>query len=197
MNSPEFLNQLLCRDAAEYETAWTTVGQAVEKMARLCAAEILDSTDANLVEDVRNETLLRAHHRLVSYRDEGKLTGWLKTICFHVCQEELRKRRAQVGVDELNEIPAPAEDVANRLISSETRAAVQRCLEQLNSLWRRILVWHHCEDRPIHRISADLRRREGTVKSDLSRARASLSDCVKSSLGLSRWESAPATLKLF
>src|SRR5262245_46828804 len=59
-------------------------------LGRLCMALLGSQADAD---EATQETLLRAHRALATYRGDGSLKAWLCGIARHVCAHVLESRR--------------------------------------------------------------------------------------------------------
>src|SRR5262245_39336163 len=59
-------------------------------LGRLCMALLGSQADAD---EATQETLLRAHRALASYRGDGSVKSWLCGIARHVCAHVLESRR--------------------------------------------------------------------------------------------------------
>src|SRR5512139_2821668 len=59
-------------------------------LGRLCMAMLGSQADAD---EATQETLLRAHRAMATYRGEGSLKAWLCGIARHVCAHMLETRR--------------------------------------------------------------------------------------------------------
>src|SRR5437868_6716606 len=97
-------------------------------LGRLCMALLGSQADAD---EAVQETLLRAHRSMPTYRAEGTVKAWLCGIARHVCAHvlETRKRGANLG-DELAVVPG---DGASRDAFEVRRRAraVRGALDQL------------------------------------------------------------------
>src|SRR5262247_4813016 len=74
-------------------------------LGRLCMALLGSQADAD---EAVQETLLRAHRGMASYRGEGSVKSWLCGIARHVCVHMLESRRR--GRDVLEVVPAAHDD---------------------------------------------------------------------------------------
>src|SRR5688572_33383690 len=81
-----------------------------EVIGRLCMALLGSQADAD---EATQETLLRAHRGMASYRGEGTVKAWLCGIARHVCAHALETRRR--GRQLLEVVPGPDEVSADEL----------------------------------------------------------------------------------
>lgn len=146
--------------------------------------------DAAAAEDVTQEAFISAYRRLDSFRG-GSFKAWLLRIVTNAGLDELRryKRRPTVGLEpegeDGEEIESPAwledpgetpEEVALR---GELNAAIQHCLDALDTDFRVIVVLVDIQGLDYREAAASVRSPLGTVKSRLARARLRLQDCLR------------------
>lgn len=63
------------------------------------------------VEDVAQETFLRAWHKLSTYRSEAPFEHWLTRLCLNFCFQRLRRHRPQnVELESIPELPMVSHD---------------------------------------------------------------------------------------
>src|SRR5262245_55550123 len=124
--------------------------------------------DRHRAEDLAQEALLRAQRdwrRISTYDRPG---AWVRRVALHAASNASRRRGREeralgrVGVaDPTTELPA----VVERL---------WRAVRDLPDQQRWAVVLHYVEDRSVAEVAAVLECAEGTVKTHLSRARATL-----------------------
>lgn len=140
-------------------------------LGRLCMALLGSQADAD---EAVQETLLRAHRGMASYRAEGSVKAWLCGIARHVCVHVLETRRRGREVQEL----APAEHEAPEardVIASRQRARVIRqALDYLKPSEREALVLRYVADLSHRELAATLQLDEATARKRISRALARL-----------------------
>src|SRR5512139_2341729 len=94
-------------------------------LGRLCMALLGSQADAD---EAVQETLLRAHRAMTSYRAEGSVKEWLCGIARHVCAHMLETLRRGLELLEL----VPTEGEARDVFALRRRARVLRdALEKL------------------------------------------------------------------
>lgn len=124
------------------------------------------------VEDVAQETFLRVFRALASWDPRGgaKLSTWILTIATRVALNELRKKPTapEVMVDAaLATQPSPVE-------LRSLRHAIERAVGKLAPEYRAAFVLREFHELSYDEIARALDVDIGTVKSRLSRARATL-----------------------
>ena len=88
-------------------------------------------SDSQAAEDATQETFLRAYRNIRGFR-QGYFSAWLMCIARNVCIDEWRRRRREIGIDDIDlaEWPSP-----NRLDSScEARLMAERVWQEMRLL---------------------------------------------------------------
>ncbi len=136
-------------------------------------------------EDVVQEVFVTAHRALSGFRGDSKVGTWLHRIAVtralnHLERAEEKLRRASDSID-LDAMDGPIA-IGTPLRALEAKDLMRRladCLERLPAAWRVVLALRDAEEKTYEQIAETLRVELGTVRSRLSRARASLKDCVE------------------
>ena len=136
-------------------------------------------------EDVVQEVFVTAHRALRGFRGDAKVGTWLHRIAVtralnHLERAEEKLRRSSDSI-ELETMDGPI-GIGTPLTALEAKDLMRRladCLEKLPAAWRVVLALRDAEERSYEQIAETLRIELGTVRSRLSRARASLKDCVE------------------
>jgi RNA polymerase sigma-70 factor (ECF subfamily) len=136
-------------------------------------------------EDVVQEVFVTAHRALPSFRGDSKLSTWLHRIAVtralnHVDKAEEKLRRASDPID-LEAVDGPRA-IGTPLAALESKDLMRRladCLQKLPAGWRVVLALRDAEENTYEHIAETLQIELGTVRSRLSRARASLRECVE------------------
>ncbi len=138
--------------------------------------------------DVAQETFILAYRRLDSYRG-GNFRSWLLRIATNTAYDELRrrKRRPATSFEELpgsdtDDGPPLSGDTPNPELvvqQGELQRAIQNCINALGDDQRLVLVLSDVEGLSYQEIADHLDVQLGTVKSRLSRARASVRHCLQ------------------
>ena len=131
-------------------------------------AIVLSHEDA---EDAVQEGFLHAHRALDRFRPDQPFGAWLYRIMANAALDLVRRRKVR-DADELPEsIPMPFRDPAE---SGELRERLQEALTQLTARQRAVIVMHDVEGFTHGEIGQTLGIPEGTARSDLHHARATL-----------------------
>ncbi len=140
-------------------------------LGRLCMALLGSQADAD---EATQETLLRAHRGMATYRGEGSIKAWLCGIARHVCAHMLETRRRGREVLELVPADEVSED-ARVLFADRQRARVIRdALAQLKPSEREALVLRYVADLSHREIALACNLDEATARKRISRALARL-----------------------
>jgi RNA polymerase sigma-70 factor (ECF subfamily) len=137
-------------------------------LGRLAMALLGSQADAD---EATQETLLRAHRAMATYRGEGTVKAWLCGIARHVCAHTLETRRRG---RELLEV-VPVEDEARDVFATRRRSrAIRDGLAQLKPSEREALVLRFVADLSHREIATACNLDEATARKRISRALARL-----------------------
>jgi RNA polymerase sigma-70 factor, ECF subfamily len=143
-------------------------------LGRLCMALLGSQADAD---EAVQETLLRAHRAMASYRAEGSVRAWLCGIARHVCAHMLETRRR--GRELLEVVPTEGE--AREAFAMRRIARVLReALGQLKPSEREALVLRYVADLNHREIADACGIDEAAARKRISRALARLRSVIPS-----------------
>lgn len=140
-------------------------------LGRLCMALLGSQADAD---EAVQETLLRAHRAMPTYRAEGSVKAWLCGIARHVCAHVLESRRR--GRELLELVPPTgeagrAEREARDAFALRRRARVLRdALEKLKPSEREALALRYVADLSHREIAQACGLDEAAARKRVSRA---------------------------
>ena len=135
--------------------------------------------------DLCQETFLRVHRLLHQFRFECLLKAWIGRIAYTIALRHLERRRAAPTSyldDEMEGAIEPPSDEASDLDAIADRQHADRLREAVAALPavpRTLVTLYHLEELPIPEIATITGMNEGTIKSHLFRARASLRDSLR------------------
>lgn len=142
--------------------------------------------NAEDAEDILQETFIKAFRNLDSYRIEREngFAAWLFRIGVNASIDYLRRhkaRRAEAGEDALSAVPAQGPDVDPEEIQrlNEFKERIRTSLDALSAKQRMVFLLRHEQQFSIREIASELRCTEGSVKTHLFRAVASLRDQLR------------------
>jgi RNA polymerase sigma-70 factor (ECF subfamily) len=144
--------------------------------------------DSHSAADVVQEAFILAYRRLDSYRG-GSFRSWLLRIATNTAYDELRRRKRRPATS-FEELPGAETDDGSPLsgdtpnpehvvLQGELQRAIQNCINALGDDQRLVLVLSDVEGLSYQEIADHLAVQLGTVKSRLSRARASVRHCLQ------------------
>lgn len=142
------------------------------RIARLDAAARLITRDPERAKDAVQEAFARAWRDLPALRDPERFDAWLRRLLVNACVDELRHAKRRSFEVELTDVQHPA--IADSAIAVADRDALERGFRRLDPEQRSLIVLYYYLDLPLPEVAAALRLPEGTIKSRLFRARASL-----------------------
>jgi len=139
---------------------------------RLVAAVALVCGSRPAAEDAVQEALLRAWERSEKGEEIESLEGWVTTVALNLARSGLRRirseRRARARLRTSTVGEPPTAD----------RIDVERALSALPRRQREVAVLRYYLQLDTREVAAALRVNEGTVKSTLFRARATLAEAL-------------------
>ena len=148
--------------------------------------------DVDLVEDIAQETFIRAYRALAQFRGEAQFYTWLYRIAVNTAKKALMDLKRNPTVSE-NSFKSDDDDetspLENELTSSETPDAVlaskeiaqiiNAALEALPEELRQAITLREIEGLSYEEISEAMNCPIGTVRSRIFRAREAISQKVK------------------
>jgi RNA polymerase sigma factor (sigma-70 family) len=172
---------LRCRDHGDEEAFAELVGRYRDRVFRV-AASILGAGFSAEAEEVAQETFLRVHHALGTFRGEAKFGSWIYRIAFN--QALNLKSRVRFRVPHLNEqalaqTASTLPDPLARVEAARLDQALTACMNELPEVYQSALRLHYWMDTSVVDIASMLDVPANTVKSYLHRARQLLQVLLK------------------
>jgi len=130
--------------------------------------------DSDELEDLCQETFVRAYEHLKEYRREAPFEHWLVRIAVRICHDQLRKRQRERGVplEEVGDLRDLAGDT--RRSTEEIRRMLFRAMERLKPDERLIITLLELEEYTVRETAELTGWSETNVKVRGHRARQSL-----------------------
>lgn len=162
------------------------------RVARHIARYIKTAAD---VEDAVQETFIRAHRGLASFRGDSAFYSWLYRIATNVALRQLKRQSNDILLgDDAPEERADAfvpgltdsEQPERTLIASQIADAVQRALAKLQPDLAQALMLYEVENKSYAEIAAMLQIPIGTVRTRIFRAREFIAKRLEPVLGPQR-----------
>lgn len=166
------------------EYAFAVLIEQYQATAQRLAQHILRTEEA--AADAVQDALIKVHRALPRFHD-GNFRSWLLRIVTNTCYDHLRsqKRRAAVSLDEMNEqagndLPLTDETVEDDpeaiILQREGFSGLMTAIEELPDWHRSVVVLIDVKGYDYQEAADILELPLGTIKSRLSRARATLRD---------------------
>jgi RNA polymerase sigma-70 factor (ECF subfamily) len=147
------------------------------KVYRLCCSLLRDPDQAA---DAAQESLVRVWKALAKYDQRASLSTWIYTITRNRCLTAIERRRS---LDSLSDPAVEQEAEAAQAVGPEAGddhlTVLRELIEALPERFRRVLTLFYYEERSVTEVAQMLGLPEGTVKTNLHRARAALGERLR------------------
>lgn len=137
-------------------------------------------------EDVAQEALLRAFHRLHQYRGDAPFRSWLLRIVHNTALNALNRRRAELAPEPLEELAARGDPAtrtqvtpASELVGAERTRRLRTKIDALRGPHRDVLVLRDLAGLSYEEIAEVTNMPIGSVKGRLHRARNELIELLR------------------
>jgi RNA polymerase sigma-70 factor (ECF subfamily) len=142
------------------------------KVYRLCRAILRNPAES---EDTAQESLIRIWKALPRFDGRAALSTWIYAITRNRCLTAIERRRELHSLsDTAIELEADAASAVVEKDPDDPLALLRELAEGLPERYRRVLILFYYEDRSVAEVASQLGIPEGTVKTNLFRARALL-----------------------
>ena len=170
----------LVRDLATGDPdAFERFVEAYQQLVFRTAARILQ--DENEADCVVQDTFVRAHTGLTTFRGESTIATWLARIATNLCLDRLRKRsrlkyfhqwRQRDGSPDrwAQKLPAAGASPEEAAADAEARRIVHAAVQSLTPQQQIAFTLRYLHQQSVSEIAAAMGIGEGTVKSHLFRA---------------------------
>ncbi|MEO6875742.1 MAG: sigma-70 family RNA polymerase sigma factor [Opitutaceae bacterium] len=182
-----FDTELVRRFLAQDETAFVEImSRYREKIFSVAYNLLRNHADA---EEITQDTFIRAHRALASFRGDSSLATWLHRIALNLSRNRYwyffrRRRQDSLSLDcalstdnagTFSELVADTgHDPAQETATLEFTQLVDRCMANLDQSHREILTMRNHLNQSYDQIAKTLGVKVGTVKSRIARARFNL-----------------------
>jgi RNA polymerase sigma-70 factor (ECF subfamily) len=172
--------------SSETETFGLTYIDALYRYA------LILTRDRAEAEDLVQETYVRALEGQHGLRDDSNIKGWFFTILRNLWLNQLRKRKSEPHLVEVDGqdggadyLPGNTRNSQEILLRNEQAEQVQIAIGQLSNEFREVIVLREFEDLSYQEIAGVLQCPAGTVMSRLGRARAKLRTLLSATWSMS------------
>ena len=173
------------RSSDEYliECAQTDDGEAFGWLAHKYHDRLLGHItrrvkNPEVAKDLSQETWLKAFGGIQSFRCESAFYSWVYRIAENVITDYFRrqKHRDVHSLHTLDErsIPQTSACPSRDLERQELQEHLEAAIAHLTPIRRQVFLLYYVEELPIKAIAVEMGRSEGTIKTHLRNARASL-----------------------
>ena len=166
----EIVNQCLAGDLNAFEVLIERYKKAIYNTAFRMMGNREEA------EDVSQEAFIRMYNSLSKYNSEYKFMTWALKVTTNLCLDSLRKRKAEVPIDEGFEIKDGKDTPEEEYIRKENQKLVQDAIMKLPEKYREFLILFHHRNLSYQEIMAITGESLTIVKNRLYRARQMLKD---------------------
>lgn len=170
-------NELIARAQTGDHRAFTVLVRQYQNQVFRFILRLTGIRDEAL--DLTQESFMKAHQALPSWRPEAQFRTWLFRIAHNTTLDVLRRRGrvefvsfSEFAVGEHDAFPDSAPQPDKCLADRQSIELLARTLQELPIEHREILLLRELEEMSYTEIAATLGIAEGTVKSRLARARS-------------------------
>jgi RNA polymerase sigma-70 factor, ECF subfamily len=150
--------------------------------------------DADEAMDIAQETFVRVHRYLPSFKGDSSFFTWTYRIAMNLCLDAQRRKsrteRVDLGADDDAEIEAAMDPPSHALagpqrqaLNQELRGKIEEALSGLSENHRSILILREVEGLSYEELAKVLGIRKGTVMSRLFHARLKMQKKLREYLG--------------
>ena len=130
-------------------------------------------------DELIQEVFFRIYKYLPKFRFESSLATWITRITYTTCSNANRKKKSiyweeqhqvhkkSIEAEIVTNTPQPDQTVLNQ----ERKVILQKAIDQLPPLFRKIIVFYHLEELSYKDIGEILKIPEGSIKGYMFRAR--------------------------
>ncbi len=160
-------------DRGDPSAAFDLIAQRYEtKVYRLCLALLRNPADAR---DAAQESLIRVWKGLPGFDGRAALSTWIYAITRNRSLTALERVRTDLSLgDEAVQAEADAVAAPDEHAAADEALAIRRLVDALPEAQRRVVTLYYFEERAVAEVAAMLGCPDGTVKTQLFRARAAL-----------------------
>jgi RNA polymerase sigma-70 factor, ECF subfamily len=181
MSEQSLLRHWIERARAGDADAFERILRLHERMVlRTAQRVLLNEEDAK---DAAQEVFLKLHRHLGRFRKDQDLGPWLYRMTVNVCLDWRRRARPGVPIEQAAEPRDAAGDPEDAMHAAQQRQFLRAALRQLPERERAALVLRDIEGCTTAEAAAILGSSEGTVRSQISTARARIRKFLAGQLG--------------
>ena len=122
------------------------------------------------VEDIVQETFIKAYYRLPQLRKPENFAAWLYQIASMLCIDHLRSRKKSVSLDAMQEKDIQFEGQDEEFTPSELFGEILNVVGSLPEIYRVVVTLRFLEGMSCKEIAQHLGEPQGTIRNRLFRA---------------------------
>lgn len=151
---------------------------------RLFASMLHVTGSPDEAEDAVQDAFIRAFLKLHTFQRNSQFFTWLYRIAFNSTLSRRRRKRPNISLDQFREVSGvefagSTPTVDDQMLRGEEVELVRDALQMVSDPHREVLVLREMQDHSYEDIASILEISIGTVRSRLSRARASLKTAIE------------------
>ncbi len=147
------------------------------------------TNNAEDAEDLAQEVFIKVYRSLGSFKSESKFSTWIYRIAHNTCIDNHRKKKFRLlslspreENDRQMKVPDREPLPEDQMVSREKYDLIKECIAELKPDYKSIIILRDIQNYTYQEIADILNIPLGTVKSNISRARALLRETLKSRL---------------
>ena len=143
------------------------------KLFKTCFLMIKDEKEA---EDIVQETFIKVFKYIKGFKGNSSLYTWIYKIGQNTMRDRYRDKVITIPYEDYT---ISEDNVEGIVINREKKEILRNGLNEINFIYKQVLVLFYFEELSIKEISQILDEKEGTIKSKLSRGRKILGESLK------------------
>lgn len=138
----------------------------------------ITSWDQLSIEDMTQDTFVKAYKNLQSFDTTKKFSSWIYRIAHNVAVDFLKsQKRPGVSVDDLEEVLVSKQTLVEDLAIMEAdKVRLHRAIDKLDVKYKEVIVLYYMEEKSYDEISEILRAPVSTIGVMLMRAKKKLKE---------------------
>jgi len=174
----ELHKQLLEKVSNGSEPAMSELYHAFEaRVYKFAFARLNNTFEAS---EILNEVMMEVWKNAAKFQGKSKVSTWIFGITHHKTIDLMRKKYRHDFVEAEPDFPDETPDIEQSILSAQIANKVQECIKQLKQPFRDIIHLTFFEELHYSDIAVIVDCPEGTVKSRVFHAKASLKNCLAS-----------------
>jgi len=129
-------------------------------------------------EEVCQDVFIKVHKQLRTFQFRSKLSTWISRIAYNTAISHINKRRLTTVEYDLEEA-TPESGPAEEMSEVQLKTFIHEKMKMLTTVEKSVLTLYHLEEMLVSDIAQVMMRPEGTIKSDLYRARNKLRKMIR------------------